>query len=296
MKNLKSKFQLKIKIPKQQITEETKNNAQLKLNDNNRNTISQITDNIYISGYLIGKNISFLKENNFTHIINCSLGSSMEDAQNELSNNQLYEKEGIKYLAINLRDDPEIDIIHHFFKIIDFISSDKETENKKILFHCIEGISRAPAMVAGYLMWKDNLTCISAIELIKSKRNVVEINLGFNIQLQKWENYLFSSPKQLQIFKLSPNIKLLTEGEIDLNKDIRENYLLKFKYKLIFINNINKTYSEYNNRDLYLNNNNNNTAIFNVYKDVTKEFIRNVIKYDKTLLKNDLSSLVEIRY
>ena len=44
------------------------------------------------------------------------------------------------------------------------------------------------------------------------------------------------------------------------------------------------------------NNNTNNTIIFNVFKDITKEFIRNVIKYDKTLLRNDLSSLVEIRY
>lgn len=298
MKNLKCKFQLKIKIPKQQITEETKNNAQLKLNDNNRNTISQITDNIYISGYLIGKNLSYLKNNNFTHVINCSLGSSMEYPHDELLNNQRYENEGIKYLSINLRDDPEIDIIYHFYQIIDFISSDKETSNQKILFHCIEGISRAPAMVAGYLMWKDNLTSLSAIELIKSKRNCIDINLGFNIQLQKWENYLFSSPKELQIFKLTPNIRLLKEREIDLNTDTKEDYLLKFKYKLFYFNNIYKMYNGNNNNLLInkINNNTNNTIIFNVFKDITKEFIRNVIKYDKTLLRNDLSSLVEIRY
>ena len=45
-----------------------------------------------------------------------------------------------------------------------------------------------------------------------------------------------------------------------------------------------------------INNNTNNNIIFNVFKDISKEFIRNVVKYDKTLLKNDLSSLVEIRY
>ena len=299
MKNLKNKFQLKIQIPKQKMAEDLKNNV--KLNDNNnRSIISQITDNIYISGCLIAKNITYLKNNNFTHIINCSLGSSMEYPQDETLSSKIYQNEGMKYLAINIRDAPEIDIIHHFFKIIDFISSDqdqKESNNKKILFHCIEGISRAPAMVAGYLMWKENLTCIDAIELIKSKRNWIDINLGFNIQLQKWENYLFSSPKQLQIFKLSPSIKLLEEEEIDLSNDIREDYLLKFKYKLIFINNINKTYND-NNGNLILNNNNtnNNKAIFNIYKDATKEFIRNVIKYDKSLLNNDLSSLIEIRY
>ena len=294
MKNIKNKLQLKIQIPKQKIIEEPTNNVKLNENKNNRNTISHIKDNIYISGYLIGKNISYLKDNKFTHVINCSLGSSMEYPHDELQNNQIYKNEGIKYLQIYLRDDPEIDIIYHFFKIIDFISSDSEISNKKILFHCIEGISRAPAMVAGFLMWKENLTCLSAIELIKSKRTCIDINLGFNIQLQKWEKYLFSSPKQLQIFQLTPNIKLLEEGEIDSNKNIRQNYLIKFKSKLLYINRINEIINE---RTLISKNNtNNDTAIFNIYKDITKEFIKNVIKFDKTLLKNDFSSFFELRY
>ena len=289
MKTLKSKFQLKIQIPKKQITKESNKVMQLNDNNNNRNSISQITDNIYISGYLISHNIALLKKNNFTHIINCSLGSSMENSHDEYVKKHLYINEGIKYLPIYLRDDPEIDIIEHLFKIIDFISSDKETANKKILFHCIEGISRAPALVAGYLMWKDNLTCNRAIELIKSKRNCIDINLGFNIQLEKWENYLLSSPKKLQIFKLSPSIKLLEEGEIDINKDIQEeDYLLKFKYKLIFNNNRNLLFNN--------NHNKNNTHHFNIKNDETEEFIKNVIKYDKKLLNNDLSSLVEIRF
>lgn len=209
MKNLKNKFQLKIQIPKQQLLNDPKNNLKLVNENNNRNTISQITDNIYISGYLIGKNLSYLKNNNFTHVINCSLGSSMEYPHDELLNNQVYENEGIKYLSINLRDDPEIDIIYHFYQIIDFISSDKETSKQKILFHCIEGISRAPTMVAGYLMWKKKYKYPEAIELIKSKRNCIDINLGFNIQLHKWENYLKSLKKKKAIFEIVTPNKIL---------------------------------------------------------------------------------------
>ena len=41
--------------------------------------------------------------------------------------------------------------------------------------------------------------------------------------------------------------------------------------------------------------NNNKSVIFNVFKDKKKEFIKNVIKYDKGLLNNDFSSFVEIR-
>ena len=78
-----------------------------------------------------------------------------------------------------MRDDPEVDIIFHFLKIINFLESEEQIENKKILFHCVEGISRAPAMVAGYLMWKNKFKFDEVIELIKSKRDCVDINLGF---------------------------------------------------------------------------------------------------------------------
>ena len=146
-------------------------------------------------------------------------------------------------------------------------------------------------MVAGYLMWKENICASKAIYLIKSKRNCADINLGFNIQLHKWENYLFSSPKKIQLFKLTPNIRLMDEEEKEI--DIKENYLIKIKYKLYYINSI------FNNENEIINNKNeqnkNKNIIFNIYKDHKKEFIKNVIKYDKGLLKNDFSSFVEIR-
>ena len=101
-----------------------------------------------------------------------------------------------------MRDDPEVDIIFHFLKIINFLESEEQIENKKILFHCVEGISRAPAMVAGYLMWKNKFKFDEVIKLIKSKRDCVDINLGFNIQLHKWENYLLSLKKKKKIFEI----------------------------------------------------------------------------------------------
>jgi hypothetical protein len=228
----------------------------------------------------------------------------MENPLNAQLSEHEYEKLGIKYLPIFLRDDPEVDIIFHFFNIIDFIESDKDTETKKILFHCIEGVSRAPAMLAGYIMWKEKMTVSRAIELLKSKRPCVDINLGFNIQLQKWENYLFSSPKNIHVFKLNPNIRLLEkEEEKELNID--ENYLVKIQYKLFFINNkykYNKNIANIIEQNKALNftindlkNTQKKNPIFHVYKDTTKQFIKNVVKYDKSLLKNDFSSLIEIK-
>ena len=204
MNTLKNRINLKIHIPKsskKEIVQNLENNN----SQSTKNSISKITDNIYISGYLTGKNIPYLKSNNFTHVINCCLGSStniLDNEQNDESLGQLYERNNIKYLSIYLRDDPEVDIFYHFFHIIKFLETDEQTENKKILFHCVEGISRAPAMVAGYLMWKKKYKFNEVIELIKSKRNCVNINLGFNIQLQKWENYLLSLKKKKKIFEI----------------------------------------------------------------------------------------------
>ena len=209
------KFQFKIKIPEKRNKEEEKDFSKIN-NNNNRASLSQITDNIFTGGYLIAKDVSFLLKNNFTHVINCSRGSSMESQNDEIIKSQNYEKSpSIKYLPIFLRDDPGVDIINCFFQAIDFIESDNKKKNKKILIHCIEGISRAPAIIAGYLIWKNNLTTEKSIELIKSKRKCVDINLCFTIQLHKWEKYLFASPEKLQIFKLNPIIRLLEEKEIE---------------------------------------------------------------------------------
>jgi protein-tyrosine phosphatase len=213
MKTLKNRINLKIQIPKLSTQEELQNTNQI-----TKNTMSKITDNIYISGYLIGQNISYLKDNNFTHVINCCEGSSLTSSDYNNSNEslvQLYKRNNIKYLSIYLRDDPEVDIIYHFLKIINFLESEEQIESKKILFHCVEGISRAPTMVAGYLMWKNKYKFDEVIELIKSKRECVDINLGFNIQLHKWENYLISMKKKKKIFEIvqpKQNIFFLIKG------------------------------------------------------------------------------------
>ena len=293
MFSLKKKIQLKITIPK---NKEEEKSTTLVDNNNNRSIISKITENIYTSGYLVAKDIPFLLKNNFTHVINCSRGSSMETTNDESAEANNYDKSpSIKYLPIFLRDDPGADIIQCFFQTIDFIENEKESNKpKKILIHCIEGISRAPALIAGYLMWKQNLKVENAIEFMKSKRKCVDINLGFIIQLHKWGNYLFSPKEKIQIFKLSPNIRLLEEKEFENENYNDFEYLIRFKQKLFYLGNKNNSKNGNIIDDIHkLNLENCNT--FNEANEKIK-FIYNVIKYDKLLLKNDIDSLIEVNY
>ena len=291
MFDLKKRFQLKITIPKNQEEEKT---TSLINDNNNKSNLSKITDNIYTSGYLIAKDIPFLLKNNFTHVINCSRGSSMETSNDEVSDANNYNKSpSIKYLPIFLRDDPGADLIKCFFQTIDFIENEEESnKTKKILIHCIEGISRAPALIAGYLMWKQNIKTENAIEFIKSKRKCIDINLGFIIQLHKWENYLFSSTDKIQIIKLNTNIRLLEEKEYE-NENINENeYLIRFNQKIFYLGNqqnYKNSHLKEEIKEIYKNNYN----TFNEDNDKCK-FIYNVIKYDKLLLNNNIDSLIEI--
>ena len=291
MFDLKKRFQLKITIPKNKEEEKT---TSLINDNNNKSNLSKITDNIYTSGYLIAKDIPFLLKNNFTHVINCSRGSSMETSNDEVSDANNYNKSpSIKYLPIFLRDDPGADLIKCFFQTIDFIENEEESnKTKKILIHCIEGISRAPALIAGYLMWKQNIKTENAIEFIKSKRKCIDINLGFIIQLHKWENYLFSSTDKIQIIKLNTNIRLLEEKEYE-NQNINENeYLIRFNQKIFYLGNqqnYKNSHLKEEIKEIYRNNYN----TFNEDNDKCK-FIYNVIKYDKLLLNNNIDSLIEI--
>ena len=293
MFGLKKRIQLKITIPKN--TEEEKTNSLINDN-NNKSSLSKITDIIYTSGYLVAKDIPFLLKNNFTHVINCSRGSSMETSNDEVTDANNYDKSpSIKYLPIFLRDDPGADLIKCFFQTIDFVENEKESNKpKKILIHCIEGISRAPALITGYLMWKQNIKTENAIEFIKSKRNCIDINLGFIIQLKKWENYLFSSPDKMQIFKLSPNIRLLEEKEFENENFNESEYLIRLNKKFFYLGNQQK-YKNGNLIDEIKEINKNNYNTFNEDNEKSK-FIYNAIKYDKLLLNNDIDSLVEINY
>ena len=101
MKTLKTRINLKLKIPKTTpaLESDIKN-----LNDESkipRNSISKITENIYISGYLIGRDIPYLKNNNFTHVINCSLGSSLSNSSEGEDLSETYSQNNIQYLLIS---------------------------------------------------------------------------------------------------------------------------------------------------------------------------------------------------
>jgi protein-tyrosine phosphatase len=60
-----------------------------------------------------------------------------------------------------------------YFDAVSDLIKLRETDSSKILVHCVSGMSRAPSVVAGYLIYKYNLTPTDAIQYIKNIRPII---------------------------------------------------------------------------------------------------------------------------
>jgi hypothetical protein len=66
-----------------------------------------------------------------------------------------------------------------------------EFKMNKILIHCSAGISRAPALLASYMIWKHATTVDQTIANIQDNRSVVDPNIGFLVQLNLWYSHFY---------------------------------------------------------------------------------------------------------
>ena len=174
---MKSKLSLKVKIPITSAAEYLENR---KINSE-KSECSLISNEIYISCFQFSVDYDFLKKNKFTHIINCAGGSKR-------FRTQVYDD--FSYLVLDMKDDPGFNLEESARDVIKFIEkADTQCPNRKILIHCFEGKSRAPALVISYLMWKNNYDKETALLIVKAKRPIIEINIGFMSQLENMKNF-----------------------------------------------------------------------------------------------------------
>jgi protein-tyrosine phosphatase len=86
-------------------------------------------------------------------------------------------------------DEPSENLYMHFDNTFDCINRIL-IENGNIYVHCIAGVSRSATVVAAYLMKRNHWSLCDAIDLIKSKRSIVEPNVGFLEQLRLYQSIL----------------------------------------------------------------------------------------------------------
>eukprot|EP00607_Mallomonas_marina_P005004 CAMPEP_0182426546 /NCGR_PEP_ID=MMETSP1167-20130531/13032_1 /TAXON_ID=2988 /ORGANISM="Mallomonas Sp, Strain CCMP3275" /LENGTH=535 /DNA_ID=CAMNT_0024608037 /DNA_START=684 /DNA_END=2291 /DNA_ORIENTATION=+ len=100
------------------------------------------------------------------------------------------DKEGMKYLTLNMVDGRQDDISWFLPEVINFIESSR-LANRKVLVHCEKGISRSCSLIIAYIMWSTGDSWKDAFDFVKSRRGICAPNTGFTCNLIEI-NELFS--------------------------------------------------------------------------------------------------------
>lgn len=115
-----------------------------------------------------------------THVVNASL-----DVEN------VFERDGVSYLSVQIKDRPDADISAFFDTTFAFIESAKRTYHGRVLVHCTQGISRSATLVIMYLMRANNWSLVTAVNFAMASRGVVYPNEGFFRSLMAEEFRLY---------------------------------------------------------------------------------------------------------
>ena len=136
--------------------------------------MSQVTENLYIGNIYAAQDMKKLLKVGIKKVLSL------------ITDNQLllYPAD-IEHKLICIPDLPRENIIQYFGECLLFID-----DNKKILVHCVAGASRSATIVIAYIMWKNQLEFLEAIEYIKRIRPIINPNYGFIRQLKMFEELL----------------------------------------------------------------------------------------------------------
>jgi protein-tyrosine phosphatase len=134
-----------------------------------------------------------LKEHGITHVL--VLGSFLHE----------HYPEDFRYKTFEVEDDDKIDMSKIFINCFNFINN-----AESVYVHCFAGKSRSPALVIGYLMWREGRSFDDVYEDIREIRNCISINSGFKQILKTFELFLKAIDNKVEIYD-SINLVLMKE-------------------------------------------------------------------------------------
>ena len=92
----------------------------------------------------------------------------------------------IEWIRLVIDDDTDEKISQYFFEVHNIINK-ALAENKNVIVHCAAGISRSSSLVIAYLMIENRWLYEEAYNYVKSKRSIINPNIGFVKQLKALE-------------------------------------------------------------------------------------------------------------
>ncbi|XP_065768738.1 dual specificity protein phosphatase 22 isoform X2 [Muntiacus reevesi] len=145
------------------------------------NGMNKILPGLYIGNFKDARDAEQLSKNKVTHIL------SVHDSARPML-------EGVKYLCIPAADSPSQNLTRHFKESIRFIHECR-LQGEGCLVHCLAGVSRSVTLVVAYIMTVTDFGWEDALHTVRAGRSCANPNLGFQRQLQEFE--------ELQVHQLS---------------------------------------------------------------------------------------------
>ena len=146
---------------------------------------SKIYEHLFLSDYRCASNRFMIQKYNIKKILTVAndLPSLHEDI--------------VQYKTIKIKDDSDQNLKQYFLETCKFIQ-ESILNNDPILVHvyflikkkCMAGISRSASVVIAYLMFSKKMKYNEAFLFLKSKRDIICPNQGFQNQLLDFEKTL----------------------------------------------------------------------------------------------------------
>jgi len=133
-----------------------------------------ITENLAVGNIYAGTDLKTLREHGIDVIVAATPKLPM--------NTDVYSKNGFSLLHVPLLDLPSQNIQQWFKLSNEFIKAHHQI-GRKVLVHCMAGISRSVTLVAAYLIFHNGWSVDQTIEFIRKGRSCANPNNGFQMQL-----------------------------------------------------------------------------------------------------------------
>jgi len=156
---------------------------------------TSIIPKLFLSDRLSSEDINFLKQYNIKALL------TIKEVPKEKKIIDMYNSLGIKLLFLPLYDNESENIYQYFDKSFSFIE-ENISNNNNVLVHCEMGISRSATLVIHYILKKlymsnntfqDHISVLNAaINIVKSKRPIINPNNGFIKQLLEKSKQYFN--------------------------------------------------------------------------------------------------------
>lgn len=138
--------------------------------------MTQITSNLWVGSLDDAFDPAIIK--NVTHILN--VASELE----------ILPRLHHKYIKIAVNDDDKnTDITTILDECIDWITQAHNEDNGTVLVHCLEGKSRSVCVCLAYMCVRLGMSFQDALDLIKTKRPIIDIFPLYQRQLEDYLEY-----------------------------------------------------------------------------------------------------------